>query len=174
MPLTSSQVGALDNFGEAIRRLRSQRGLASQAELAARSGVAITTVNKIETGKRRPDFDTAGALLDAMNCTLHDLAAALDEAAGRAPADRKGKPRPDWVAGLVVRGVDRDSLWGFAVAALSSGDAAALGDLVASAEEAAREMATQTLDDAAKIRHPVAMVAEGAADYGADRKRKKR
>jgi transcriptional regulator with XRE-family HTH domain len=175
MQLTSSQVGALDNFGAALRALRLRRGIASQGELAALSGVALTTVNKIETGKRRPDFDTAGALLDAMKCTLHDLAHELDAAAGRAPAERRGKARPEWVSALAARGLDRDALWGFALGAIDRGDDVAAADFVASVEAAAREIAKSALAEAQSVREPLAMVAERPVDYGgSDARRSKR
>ena len=51
-----------------IRAERSRRG-ETQAELAEAAGVALTTVNRIETGRVWPDVRTVWLLLGALDVT---------------------------------------------------------------------------------------------------------
>lgn len=165
MPLTSIHMGALDKFGEALRLLRSQRGITSQSELAAKSKLAVTTVNKIETGKRLPDLGTTEALLKALSADLYDLARALDTVNQRVPATRPGRAHPDWVAALSRRGIDQEALWGFALGVLDRGKPDAEADFIASVEAAAHEIARAAIAEAGLGIEPELMeVAEPSDD----------
>jgi len=169
-------MGALDRFGEAIRELRLRRDISSQSELAARSGVAVTTVNKIETGKRRPDFDTVGAILDALGFELYDLANALDTVNGRSPMPMPGTARPQWVALMTRLGINDDVLAGIAAGLADPSDATAANDLEASAREAAAQMVRDALElvaDAGEKARTL-MVAEETESYKASRNRRRR
>ena len=84
---------ALQGLPDALRALRSEAGL-TQADVGARGGPPIATVSKIERGVRWPDSPTLEAYLDALGADVHALAAALDQAQGRAPAT----PAPSYVA----------------------------------------------------------------------------
>jgi transcriptional regulator with XRE-family HTH domain len=57
-----------------VRRLRELRAL-SQRELAARAKLSITTVNRIETGQRRPIPKTVRKLAEALEVTPEELLA---------------------------------------------------------------------------------------------------
>ena len=56
-------------FHAAIRRLRLAANL-TQTELAARAGVAIGTVNRIERGTARPTLPALAGLAAALGCEL--------------------------------------------------------------------------------------------------------
>jgi transcriptional regulator with XRE-family HTH domain len=57
-----------------IRRLRELRAL-SQRELAARANLSVTTVNQIETLKRKPIPRTVRRLAEALGVTPEELLA---------------------------------------------------------------------------------------------------
>lgn len=64
-------------LGDALRAHREARDL-SQEEVAETGGVALGTVNKIETSKRLPDLRTLGSILDGIGIRLSDLARTLE------------------------------------------------------------------------------------------------
>jgi transcriptional regulator with XRE-family HTH domain len=57
-----------------VHRLRELRAL-SQRELAARANLSVTTVNRIETGKRKPIPRTVRRLAEALGVTPQELLA---------------------------------------------------------------------------------------------------
>ena len=57
-----------------VRRLRELRAL-SQRELAARAKLSVTTVNRIETGQRKPMPKTIRKLAEALGVTPEELLA---------------------------------------------------------------------------------------------------
>jgi len=60
-------------FGENVRRLRKERGW-TQAEFAQRIGVHLNHINKIETGKYMPQFETVIEMANAFEVSLDYLA----------------------------------------------------------------------------------------------------
>jgi transcriptional regulator with XRE-family HTH domain len=71
-------------LGKAARDMRREAGL-TQDELAKRSGLAISTVARIETGVVNPGFDTLLDLADGLNVersrtSLGALAVLVDRA----------------------------------------------------------------------------------------------
>jgi transcriptional regulator with XRE-family HTH domain len=124
-------------------------------------------LSRYETGTRAPHLESLDAVLRALGVDLRALADALDSADGRTPPVPAGQPRQSWVEGLRQRGVDRDVLFGFAYGALSGDDPQAEADLVASAEEAARLIATAVLDERRALELERELeVAEPKAPYG--------
>ncbi len=57
-----------------VHRLRELRAL-SQRELAARAKLSVTTVNRIETGQRKPMPRTVRKLAEALGVTPEELLA---------------------------------------------------------------------------------------------------
>ena len=57
-----------------VRRLRELRAL-SQRELAARAGLSVTTVNRIEIGQRKPMPKTVRKLAGALDVSPQELLA---------------------------------------------------------------------------------------------------
>jgi len=55
-----------------MQRLRELRAL-SQRDLAARAGLSVTTVNRIETGQRKPMPRTVRKLARALGVTPEEL-----------------------------------------------------------------------------------------------------
>lgn len=55
-----------------IRHLRELKAL-SQRELAARAGLSVTTVNRVETGLRKPIPRTVRKLAEALEVTPEEL-----------------------------------------------------------------------------------------------------
>lgn len=133
----------MERLGEALRRLR---GATAQAELARKSGVSASAINRAEMGHHSPSAETLGALLTALGLTLHDLADALDEVAGRGRPARVGKPDARLVAQLVARGgLSGDFLEGLAATATAPG---ADADFIATVQAAAAALAEQALERA--------------------------
>lgn len=134
------------DVGSALRRLREARGL-DQVPLGELAGISARTIGRVETGAGPPNFQTVHALLTAMGLTLHDLAEALDEVAGRsAPARaRKGKVQEHRVRFILQQGgVHRSQVASWVADALADemgGDQklADLGATLAAAAEAILE-----------------------------------
>jgi transcriptional regulator with XRE-family HTH domain len=77
-------------FGHTLQRLRQDRGL-TQAQLAAASGIPVSTLRDYEQGKRDPLLSNAQKLAKALVMSLDVFAEEQDEAA---PAPKRGPGRP--------------------------------------------------------------------------------
>jgi len=73
-------------FGRYIRQLREDRGL-TQSELAARAGLAVDSVRRIERGQLSPSLRSVAKLAAGMEVSLHSLFGGY-EAPGSFLADR--------------------------------------------------------------------------------------
>lgn len=134
----------MEQLGDALRRLR---GAMPQAELARRSGVSASAINRAEMGRHSPSAETLGALLAALGLTLHDLADAIDEVAGRNPPQRSGRPETRLVAQIVARGgLSGEYLDGLAAKSTATPEAAA--DFVATVLAAATALAERAIERA--------------------------
>ncbi|KUJ68734.1 XRE family transcriptional regulator [Streptomyces albus subsp. albus] len=65
----------LDGIGPRLRRLRRERGLTLEA-LAATTGISVSTLSRVESGKRRPTLDLLIPLARAHHVALDQLVAA--------------------------------------------------------------------------------------------------
>ncbi|MEU5695296.1 helix-turn-helix transcriptional regulator [Actinosynnema sp. NPDC020468] len=75
-PLTPSDRRRGELLGELLRHARGDR---SMVDIAARSGVSVETLRKIERGRiPTPAFFTVAALADAVGLSLDDLRRALE------------------------------------------------------------------------------------------------
>ena len=140
-------VGPLTDLGAALRKLRGAR---PQADVARASGLAASVINRVEKGHQAPSVASLDALLTAMGLTLHDLAEALDQVAGRAAPARVGKVNHDLVASVVARGALTADFLDGVVSLVPAGSATTAADLVATAEAAAAALARQALERAGK------------------------
>lgn len=61
-----------DALARSIRGRRAEMDI-TQAELAERAGVNITTIGAYESGERTPGADKLFAIADALGCTPNDL-----------------------------------------------------------------------------------------------------
>lgn len=150
-------MGVLDGFGEAMRHLRERSGFASQGSLADASGVSLGTVNKLETGRRLPDFQTIEALLGAMKADLPTLADELLRVQrGNGAAGGPSQPDPQmvrWIAWTLRERVDAEAI--LAALGIGSSSDPQAGAARASFVEAAREIvaaAFEELDNARRHR----------------------
>lgn len=83
--LTPEERARGQRLGAALRQARGER---SMVEVAARAGVPVETLRKIETGRiPTPAFFTVVAVADAVGISLGLLAVAAD---GGAPAEIPG------------------------------------------------------------------------------------
>lgn len=104
-------------------------------------------LSRYERGARAPHLGTLSVILAALGLTLHDLADAIDEVAGRAAPARAGKPDARLVAQLVARGgLSGEFLEGLAARATATPEAAA--DFVATVLAAATALAEQAIERA--------------------------
>jgi transcriptional regulator with XRE-family HTH domain len=88
--------GSPKELGELVTRLRKEQAI-SQKELGARSGMAGSTISRIEAGQlTAPMLDTLRGLADGLGVPLADLTAALGPS-----RHRRGAPQ-----GLALRPVD--------------------------------------------------------------------
>ncbi|MFJ8150249.1 helix-turn-helix domain-containing protein [Streptomyces sp. NPDC096048] len=65
----------LDGIGPRLRTLRRERGLTLEA-LAATTGISVSTLSRVESGKRRPTLDLLIPLARAHHVALDQLVAA--------------------------------------------------------------------------------------------------
>lgn len=65
----------LDGIGPRLRRLRRERGLTLEA-LAATTGISVSTLSRVESGKRHPTLDLLIPLARAHRVALDQLVAA--------------------------------------------------------------------------------------------------
>jgi transcriptional regulator with XRE-family HTH domain len=65
----------LDGIGPRLRRLRQERGLTLEA-LATTTGISVSTLSRVESGKRRPTLDLLIPLARAHHVALDQLVAA--------------------------------------------------------------------------------------------------
>ena len=66
-------------LGRALRELRDRAEI-TQGELAARMGIDLTYISRIERGKRGVRWHTVLRFLTALDSDLHELASAVDHA----------------------------------------------------------------------------------------------
>ncbi len=97
-----------------------------------------------------------------------DLGAAIARASSTGPPPVACAPRVAWVAMLMRNGIRAEVLEGIALGAMREANGAA--DLVASAVEAARQMAEAALGEVRRAE--LSLVAESAAEYDAGKERK--
>ena len=69
-----AEVSSIDAMNANVRRLRELHAL-SQRELAALAKLSVTTVNRIETGQRKPMPRTVRKLAEALGVTPEELLA---------------------------------------------------------------------------------------------------
>lgn len=153
-------VAIQDDLPEALRALRERSGLA-QGDLRERGGPPVSTVSKLESGVRPPDFRTVANFLEALELSFHDLADELDSIGGRTPRQRPGQPQPTLVAGA-RHAIDLAVLRGMSYGVSGPREEA---DFVASVEAAAREAALAALREREPA--PLDLVAEPEGIYSA-------
>lgn len=86
-------------LGQKIRERRNEMGL-TQAQLGERAGLTVQAINRIETGKRRPQTSSLDAILKALDWheadlyapqspTLQDAISVLEAYKAAGPASRE-------------------------------------------------------------------------------------
>jgi|SRR5215203_2359140 len=80
-----------NGLGPTLRRLREKVAGLTQAEVAARSGIAQSRLSRYENGKKLPDLITLDQLLTSYGVDLDGFIRALKEAQG-APATPSSDP----------------------------------------------------------------------------------
>ena len=63
---------AVEQFGENVQRARHERGW-TQEDLAAKTGLAVVQISRIERGKREIRLGTLARLIDALEVSSEDL-----------------------------------------------------------------------------------------------------
>ena len=92
-------------LGEAIRRLRAERGLTA-AELCLRSGIAKATLSAIEAGRGNPRLETLHELAEALAVDLSELLSPPSPPAVTVVRAGGGVALPDLVVpGRLVRSI---------------------------------------------------------------------
>ena len=82
-----------NGLGPTLRRLREKVAGLTQAEAAARSGIAQSRLSRYENGKKLPDLITLECLLTSYGVNLDGFVRAIKEAQG-APATPASAHRP--------------------------------------------------------------------------------
>lgn len=75
MPMEDELAGLLDGIGPRLRALRRMRGLTLEA-IAAETGISVSTLSRLETGRRRPTLELLIPLARAHRVALDHLVAA--------------------------------------------------------------------------------------------------
>lgn len=103
--LSGVQAGCYDSrmtIGKKIRQLRQGKGW-SLAELAKHSGVALSTLSRIETGKMTGTLESHTDVARAMGVRLTELYASIDPAGPAAEMHREEEPARSLIAGKETR-----------------------------------------------------------------------
>ena len=90
MSRQEDRISAFAGLGEAVKRLRKAARL-RQDEVAARAGVSLNTISKLESfggkgegkGQYSPTIATLAAVLDALDCSAFDLVKIVHDIQGR-------------------------------------------------------------------------------------------
>ncbi len=77
----SASPDPLGLLGAAVRRLRLERGLTSEA-LASRAGLAPSALSRIEQGVSDPRMDTLLSIAAGLGITLAEMVCAAEGSAG--------------------------------------------------------------------------------------------
>lgn len=158
----SREMDLVSALGPALRSLRKAAGL-TQQELSDKARVGFAMISRYERGVELPQLGTLLRLLDAMRLDFFALARALSGAQGLPAPLSPGAARPAWVALLVRNGIEPRVLTGAALGAMTEENGAA--DLIASAEEAARQLAEAALVEVRRAE--LSLVAESPSEYDA-------
>src|SRR4051794_2599131 len=81
------------SFGSWLKARRRVLDL-TQAELARRSGCALSTIKKLEQDERRPSREIAVLLAEVLQLPLEERAAFVQSARGLRAVDRLASPAP--------------------------------------------------------------------------------
>lgn len=138
-------VGSASRLPGALRALR-ERARLTQAELERQAKLGASSLSRYERDEERPSLRTLESILEALGATWHDLAGAIDEANGRAPAPRQGEPKERLVRAMADGVIDRHQLRALAAGAGVGEDPRADADFVASAVTAAERMALDVVE----------------------------
>ncbi len=65
-------------LGEAVRQLRSQRGM-SQEDLAHEAGITISTLSLLERGRSNPTWATVRGIAAALGVSMSEIALRSDK-----------------------------------------------------------------------------------------------
>lgn len=85
----------LESIGPALALLRKKAGIDKQEPLALKVGRKNTAISRYERPHGNVEMKTLLRYLEAVGANLHDLAAAVDEVSGQAPAPRTGQVHED-------------------------------------------------------------------------------
>src|SRR5688572_15594524 len=85
------RLSLFDGLGPTLRRLREKVAGLTQAEVAARSGIAQSRLSRYENGKKLPDLITLDRLLTSYGVDLDGFVRTIKEAQG-APATPASDP----------------------------------------------------------------------------------
>lgn len=108
-------LGVFEGLGQALKLLRSERGLTQPdvAELTRQMGQEVRTpsLSGYETERMKPELDTLGRILGAMQVTVEELGDALRRVqhgrkaleVGRRPSELPLAPPPDLAAARRVQ-----------------------------------------------------------------------
>ena len=72
MATSKTQVSSASQIGKRVREIRESRGL-TRKTLAQRAGITAQAITQVETGKRKPAFDTLVALAEGLAISLDAL-----------------------------------------------------------------------------------------------------
>jgi transcriptional regulator with XRE-family HTH domain len=81
-----SGLNVFHELGPALRQLREKAARLTQAEVAARSGIAQSRLSRYENGRKLPDLITLDRLLTCYGADAEGLGRALKEAQGSPPS----------------------------------------------------------------------------------------
>lgn len=62
----------LEGFGKNLKKLREGKGM-TQEQIAFKSGISFTTINRLENGKLNPTLATLYAIADTFKVSVQEL-----------------------------------------------------------------------------------------------------
>jgi transcriptional regulator with XRE-family HTH domain len=143
----------IDRLGPVLVALLARAGM-NQAELARKSKLAASVINRAFKGHGSPSLETLELMLTAMGMSLYDLAAEMERQAG-GKSQYPGRVRELYLETLLARGyINDDVLFILASAYKDDDDHQWAPDFKASVAEAGKRFAARAIEEVQNVKAP--------------------
>lgn len=97
-----------ETFGARLKRIREQRGL-SQSDLAKKAGMQPSAIAHFEADRRKPSFDNARALANALDISADYLLGTNEATTAFRDEDKLSTRDRDYIQGIIDMMISKKS-----------------------------------------------------------------